>query len=95
MGDYVDVYSSFLERFVSMDGKILDDSAAVMFLSSMGGKLEETIAAIRQRDSIVTWEDVITRLRCRRTSASPKSGVKIGRAYTANDTMRTQVSDCP
>ena len=91
MGDYVDTYSAILDRLESMDGKLPDELAVVLFLFSMDGRFDNTIAAIRQKDTFITWDDVTTRLieeyRRYKTSTRP------GGAFTANETYETSRKD--
>ena len=61
MGEYVDTYSTSLDRLESMKGKIPDELAVAMFLYSMNGKFESTVAALRQME-VLSWDDVSTRL---------------------------------
>jgi gag-polypeptide of LTR copia-type len=63
MSDYVDRCSALLDRLESMDSKMPPELAIIMFMHSMNGKYEATIAALRTLgDEKLTWEDVTTRL---------------------------------
>jgi gag-polypeptide of LTR copia-type len=63
MGEYVDTYTSLLNRLAAMNAPIPDDLAVIMFLSSLQGHFEATVAAIRSiSDDNLTWDDVTSRL---------------------------------
>ena len=47
MSDYVDRYAAILDRLESMDSKVPPELAIIMFMHSMNGKYEATIAALR------------------------------------------------
>jgi gag-polypeptide of LTR copia-type len=62
-GEYIDRYAGILDRLESMSAKIADELAVIMFLHSMGGKFETTIAALHTMgDQVLAWEDVTARL---------------------------------
>jgi gag-polypeptide of LTR copia-type len=63
MSDFVDRYAALLDLLESMDSKVPPELAIIMFMHSMNGKYEATIAALRTLgDEKLTWEDVTTRL---------------------------------
>jgi hypothetical protein len=63
MGEYVDTYTSLLNRLAAMNAPIPDALAVIMFLSSLQGHFEATVASIRSiSDDKRTWDDVTSRL---------------------------------
>mgnify|MGYP003476565374 FL=1 len=63
MGEYVDTYTSLLNRLEAMNAPIPGALAVIMFLSSLQGHFEATVAAIRSlSDDDLTWDDVTSRL---------------------------------
>lgn len=63
MGDYVDGYASLLNRLAAMGAKIPDDLYVIMFLHSMNGSFESTVAALRtMKKDDIKWDDVTSRL---------------------------------
>jgi gag-polypeptide of LTR copia-type len=63
MSDYVDRYAALLDRLESMDSKVPPELAIILFIHSMNGKYEATIAALRTLgDEKLNWEYVNTRL---------------------------------
>jgi gag-polypeptide of LTR copia-type len=63
MGEYVGTYTSLLNRLAAMNAPIPDALAVIMFLSSLQGHFEATVAAIRSiSDDNLTWDDVTSRL---------------------------------
>jgi gag-polypeptide of LTR copia-type len=63
MGEYVDTYTSLLNRLAAINAPIPDALAVIMFLSSLQGHFEATVAAIRSiSDENLTWDDVTSRL---------------------------------
>jgi hypothetical protein len=47
MAEHVDKYTALLDKLVAMDAKGPSELAVIMFLHSMNGKYEATIAALR------------------------------------------------
>jgi gag-polypeptide of LTR copia-type len=47
MAEFVDSYTSFLDRLEAMEAKVPEPLAVIMFLHSMRGQLEATVAALR------------------------------------------------
>ena len=63
MSEYVDNYTSLLDRLETMDAKVPQPLAVIMFLSSMRGQFEATVAALRTMgDDELSWDDVTSRL---------------------------------
>ena len=63
MSEYVDNYTSLLDRLETMDAKVPLPLAVIMFLSSMRGQFEATVAALRTMgDDELSWDDVTSRL---------------------------------
>jgi gag-polypeptide of LTR copia-type len=59
MGDFVDSFSSILDRLECMGAKIDKDLSVVMLLSRMNGSFESTVEAIKTLgDEKLTWDDV-------------------------------------
>jgi gag-polypeptide of LTR copia-type len=59
MGEYVYTYTSLLNRLAAMNAPIPDALAVIMFLRSLQGHFEATVAAIRSiSDDNLTWDDV-------------------------------------
>ena len=74
MGEYVDRYAALLDRLEAMNAKIPTELAIIMFLHSMNGKFEATIAALKtMSDDSLTWEDVTARMIKESTSHSRTS----------------------
>jgi gag-polypeptide of LTR copia-type len=63
MGDFVDSFTSILDRLECTGAKIDEDLSVVMLLSSMNGHFESTVEAIKTLgDEKLTWDDVCSRL---------------------------------
>jgi gag-polypeptide of LTR copia-type len=63
MSEYVDNYTSLLDRLETMDAKVPQPLAVIMFLSSMRGQFEAPVAALRTLgDDDLSWDDVTSRL---------------------------------
>jgi hypothetical protein len=63
MVEYVDTYTSLLNRLEAMNAPIPGALAVIMFLSSLQGHFEATVASIRSlSDDDLTWDDVTSRL---------------------------------
>jgi hypothetical protein len=63
MGEYVDTYTSLPNRLAAMNAPIPDALAVIMFLSSLQGHFEATVAAICSiSDDNLTWDDITSRL---------------------------------
>jgi gag-polypeptide of LTR copia-type len=63
MGEYVDAYTSLLNRLAAMNAPIPDALAVIMVLIGQHGHFEATVAAIRSiSDENLTWDDVTSRL---------------------------------
>jgi gag-polypeptide of LTR copia-type len=50
MGEYVDKYTALLDRLEGMNSKVSTELAIIMFLHSMNGKFEATIAAAKNNE---------------------------------------------
>jgi hypothetical protein len=63
MGDFIDSFTSILDRRDSMDAKIDEDLSVVMLLGSMNGQFEFTLEALKPLgNEKLTWEVVCLRL---------------------------------
>jgi gag-polypeptide of LTR copia-type len=63
MSEFVDNYTSLLDRLDTMDAKVRQPLAVIMFLSSMRGQFEVTVAALRTMgDDKLSCDDVTSRL---------------------------------
>jgi hypothetical protein len=63
VSEYVDNYNCLLDRVETMDAKVPRPLAVIMFLSSMRGQFEATVAALRTMgDDDISWDDVTSRL---------------------------------
>jgi gag-polypeptide of LTR copia-type len=87
MGDFVDSFSSILDRLECMGAKIDEDLSVVMLPSSMNGNFESTVEAIKTLgDEKLTWDTV-----CSRSSRSPKrprTSVAMCADYTRGGDLR-------
>jgi gag-polypeptide of LTR copia-type len=62
MGEFVDSYTSLLDRLEAMEAKVPEPLAVIMFLHSIRGQFEATVAALRTKgDDELSWDDVISR----------------------------------
>ena len=83
MGEYVDTYTSLLNRLEAMNAPIPGALAVIMFLSSPQGHFEATVAAIRSlSDEDLTWDDVTSRLI--EEASSPRSRTRQDSAFVVN-----------
>ena len=83
MGEYVDTYTSLLNRLEAMNAPIPGALAVIMFLSSLQGHFEATVAAIRSlSDDDLTWDDVTSRLI--EEASSPRSRTRQDSAFVVN-----------
>ena len=57
MAEYIDKFTGLLDRLTSMDAEIPEELAKTIFLSSMDGKFEATVAALSVTDNI-TWDKI-------------------------------------
>ena len=90
MSDYVDRYAAILDRLESMDSKVPPELAIIMFMHSMNGKYEATIAALRTLgDEKLTWEDVTTRLIEEYNTNTHKGSASTGNNATALATLKS------
>jgi gag-polypeptide of LTR copia-type len=63
MSEYVDNCTSLLDRLETMDAKLPQPLAVIMFLSSMRDQFEATFAALRTMgDDELSWDEVTSRL---------------------------------
>jgi gag-polypeptide of LTR copia-type len=63
MGEYVDKYTALLDRLEGMNSKVSKELAIIMFLHSMNGKFEATIAALKtMSDESLTWDGITARM---------------------------------
>jgi hypothetical protein len=63
MAEYVDSYTSLLDRLEAMEAKVREPLAGTMFLHSMRGQFETTVAALRTMgDDELRLDDVTSRL---------------------------------
>ena len=58
MGEYIDQFSSILDQLEGMNGKVPEDLAVIMFVFSSEGMFESTVAAVRQSDRKLQWDDM-------------------------------------
>ena len=62
MAEFVDSYTSLLDRLEAMEAKVPEPLAVIMFLHSMRGQFEATVAALRTMgDDELSWDDVTSR----------------------------------
>jgi hypothetical protein len=62
MAEFVDSYTSLLDRFEFMEAKVPESLAVIMFLHSIRGQFEATVAALRSMvDDYLSWDDVTSR----------------------------------
>lgn len=62
MGEYVDKYTCLLDQLESMEAKVPETLAVIMFLSSLDEKYESTVAALRQMEKDFQWDDITNRI---------------------------------
>jgi gag-polypeptide of LTR copia-type len=63
MGEYVDKYTALLDRLEGMNSKVSTELAIIMFLHSMNGKFEATIAALKtMSDESLTWDSITAKM---------------------------------
>jgi hypothetical protein len=87
VSEYVDNYNCLLDRVETIDAKVPRPLAVIMFLSSMRGQFEATVAALRTMgDYHVSWDEVTSRL-----IEESSSAVSRPRRDTALDTVQARV----
>jgi hypothetical protein len=95
MGEYVDIYAALLDRLEAMNAKIPTELAIIMFLHSMNGKFEATIAALKtMSDDSLTWNDVTARMIEESSSHSRASSTTPQTALVLGNTLPTSCSSC-
>jgi gag-polypeptide of LTR copia-type len=90
MSDYVDRYAALLDRLESKDSKLPTELAIIMFMHSVNGKYEATIAALRTLgDEKLTWEDVTTHFIEENNTNTHKGSTSTGNNATALATLKS------
>jgi hypothetical protein len=75
MGEYVDECAALLERLTAMEAEITQELAIIMFLNSMNGKFEDSVAALRTMgDAKLASNDVTVRMIEEASSSSNSCG---------------------
>jgi hypothetical protein len=87
MSENVDNYTFLLDRLDTMDAKVSQPLAVIMFLSNMRGQFEAPVAALSTMgDDELSWDDVTSRLIEEASSAVSRS-----RRDTALATVQARV----
>jgi gag-polypeptide of LTR copia-type len=95
MGEYVDKYAALLERLTAMAPEIPQELAIIMFLNSMHGKFEATVAALRTMgNDKLTWNDVTARMIEEASSSSNSRGSRDHSAMLTKTKMTSQCVGC-
>jgi hypothetical protein len=84
MGEYVDTYKSLINRLEAMNAPFPGALAVIMFLSSLQGHFEATVAAVLSLSDKeqLTWDDVTSRLI--EEASSTRSRTRPGSAFAVN-----------
>jgi hypothetical protein len=90
MSDYVNRYAALLDSLESTDSKVPPELAVIMFMHSMNGKDEATMAALRTLgDENLIWEDVTTRFIEKYNTNTHKGSTFTGKNATALATLKS------
>jgi gag-polypeptide of LTR copia-type len=95
MGGYLDIYAALPDRLKAMNAKIPTELAIIMFLHSMNGNFEATIAALKtMSDDSLTWNDVTASMIEESSSHSRTSSTTPQAALILGSTLPTSCSSC-